>query len=168
MNRGPAPGMSWPVAARPLGRRQIRMRILVAADGSSHANRALDFAARLAKELKGVEVTLINVGHIPITESPPIGNPGYVDYGAMEEALERAGRQILEYAAKPFAANDMRVTPLYRSGDPAAEIIRAAREKKVELIIVGARGLSQLSGLILGSVSEKVLHVAPCPVIVVR
>ena len=39
---------------------------------------------------------------------------------------------------------------------------------KVELIIVGARGLSQLSGLILGSVSEKVLHVAPCPVIVVR
>ena len=46
------------------------MRILVAADGSSHANRALDFAARLAKELKGVEVTLINVGHIPITESP--------------------------------------------------------------------------------------------------
>ena len=61
-----------------------------------------------------------------------------------------------------------RVTPLYRSGDPAAEIIRAAREKKVELIIVGARGLSQLSGLILGSVSEKVLHVAPCPVIVVR
>ena len=92
------------------------MRILVAADGSSHANRALDFAARLAKEVKGVEVTLINVGHIPITESPPIGNPGYVDYGAMEEALERAGRQILEDAAKPFAANDMRVTPLYRFG----------------------------------------------------
>ena len=67
------------------------MRILVAADGSSHANRALDFAARLAKEVKGVEVTLINVGHIPITEIAPIGNPGYVDYGAMEEAT-RKGR----------------------------------------------------------------------------
>ena len=47
------------------------MRILVAADGSSHANRALDFAARLAKELKGVEVTLINVGHIQSRKSPP-------------------------------------------------------------------------------------------------
>jgi len=95
------------------------MRILVAADGSSHANRALDFAARLAKELKGVEVTLINVGHIPITESPPIGNPGYVDYGAMEEALERAGRQILEDAAKPFAANDMTSTSRAAASDPA-------------------------------------------------
>src|SRR6516162_836913 len=109
-------------------RRQIRMRILVAADGSPHANRALDFAARLARELKEVEVTLINVGHIPISESPPLGTPGYVDYGAIEEALEMAGRQILADAAKPFAANDTRVTSIYRSGDPAAEIIGAARE----------------------------------------
>ena len=144
------------------------MRILVAADGSPHANRALDFAARLARELREVEVTLINVGHIPIAESPPIGMPVYEDFGAAEQALERAGRQILENAAKPFVGNDMRVTPIYRSGDPAAEITRAAREGRIDLVIVGARGLSQFSGLILGSVSEKVLHAAPCPALVVH
>ena len=144
------------------------MRILVAVDGSPHANRALDFAARLARELREVEVTLINVGHIPIVESPPMGMPVYVDFGATEEALERAGRQILEDAAKPFAANNVRATSIYRSGDPAAEIIRAAREGRVDLVIVGARGLSQFSGLILGSVSEKVLHAAPSPVVVVH
>jgi len=144
------------------------MRILAAADGSPHANRALDFAARLAGELRQVEVTLINVGHIPIAESPPVGMPVPMDFGSTEEALERAGRQILADAAKPFAANDTPVTPIYRSGDPAAEIIRAAREGSVDLVIVGARGLSQFSGLILGSVSEKVLHAAPCPAVVVR
>ena len=144
----------------------VRMR--VATDGSSHANRAVDFAARLARELREVEVTLIHVGHIPMMASPPMGTPAYVDFGPIEEALERAGRQLLEEAAKPFASIGMRVTHVYRSGDPSAEIIRAAREGKVDIAIVGARGLSQVSGLVLGSVSERVLHAAPCPVMVVR
>ncbi len=113
-------------------------------------------------------MTLINVGHIPVMASPPMGTPVYVDFGPIEEALERAGRQLLEDAAKPFANIDMRITRVYRSGDPSAETVRAAREGKADMVIVGARGLSQVSGIVLGSVSERVLHAAPCPVTVVR
>ncbi len=53
-------------------------------------------------------------------------------------------------------------------GNAAAEIVRVAREEKADLIVVGARGLGGLQRLLLGSVSEKVLAAAPCPVLIVK
>jgi nucleotide-binding universal stress UspA family protein len=56
----------------------------------------------------------------------------------------------------------------YRTGDPAAEIVAGAREHKADPIVMGSRGLGRIGGLVLGSVSEKVLHGAHGPVLIVR
>jgi nucleotide-binding universal stress UspA family protein len=143
------------------------MRMLVATDGSPHAIKAAELAARLARDLRGAEVVLVNVGHIPTIA---LGGPGdgLAYLGVLEEGLRRAGDAILDKATQAFAGVDASVKRVYRSGDPAGEIINTAREVKADLIIMGSRGLGQIGGLILGSVSERVLHGAHIPVLIVR
>ncbi len=143
------------------------MRILVAADGSSHAIGAAKLAARLVRELREAEVVLVNVGHIPTIALGGLAD-GVVDLAALEEGLQRAGQTILDQTAKALAGIDARVSRVYRRGDPANEIITAAKEHKADLIVMGSRGLGQIGGLILGSVSERVLHGAHGPVLIVR
>jgi len=144
------------------------MRILVATDGSSHAKRAAELAARLAGELRKAEIVLVNTGHIPAIA---LGGPGadmMVDYSVLEEGFEKAGQAILEQTAAVFHGADAPVTKQYRRGEPSHEILAAAAEAKADLIIMGSRGLGQIGGLILGSVSERVLHGAHIPVLIVR
>jgi len=143
------------------------VHLLVATDGSEHAMRAAAFAARLTRELPGAQVTLLNVGHIP---SAALAGPAagtMIDLGALETSLERAGASILAKTQQQFAG-DVRVTQWYRSGDPANEIIKAAAEAKADIIVMGTRGFGQIGGLILGSVSERVLHGASVPVLIIR
>ncbi len=143
------------------------MRIVVATDGSSHAIGAAKLTARLVRELREAEVVLVNVGHIPMIA---MGGPGegFVDLGALEEGMRQAGEAILGETAKAFVGVDAGVSRVYREGDPAGEIIKAAKEHKADLIVMGSRGLGQIGGLILGSVSERVLHGAHGPVLIVR
>jgi nucleotide-binding universal stress UspA family protein len=144
------------------------MRILVATDGSPHARRAAELSARLARELREVEVVLLNVGHIPAIA---LGGPGadiMVDYGMLEEGFEKAGRAILDQTTAAFHGVDAKVTTRYRRGEPSHEILAAATEAKADMIVMGSRGLGQIGGLILGSVSEHVLHGAHVPVLIVR
>lgn len=144
------------------------MRILVATDGSRHARRAAELAAHLVRELREAEVVLVNAGHIPAIA---LGGPGpdvMVDYGALEAGFEKAGQTILAETAAVFHGVDVPVTAQYRRGEPSHEIIAAAAEAKADLIIMGSRGLGQIGGLILGSVSEHVLHGARIPVLIVR
>ncbi len=144
------------------------MRIVVATDGSAHALKAAEVAARLARELREVEILLVNVGHIPVLALGGPGPDAMVDLGALEEGLERAGRAILEKTAHAFAGIDAPVKRIYRHGEPSGEILREATASRVDLIVMGSRGLGHLGGLILGSVSERVLHGAHCPVLIVR
>jgi nucleotide-binding universal stress UspA family protein len=144
------------------------MRILVATDGSPHAKRAAEFAARLARELREAEVVLVNAGHIP---AMALGGPGadmMVDYSVLEEGFEKAGKEILDQTAAVFHGVDAPVKTQYRRGEPSHEILAAATGAKADLIVMGSRGLGQIGGLILGSVSEHVLHGAHIPVLIVR
>jgi len=143
------------------------VHLLVATDGSEHALRAAAFAARLAREVPGTEVTLVSVGHIPAAALAGPAAGTMIDLGALETSLESTSAAILAETEKQFAG-DVRVTRWYRSGDPATEIIRAAAEAKADMIVIGSRGFGQIGGLILGSVSERVLHGASVPVLVVR
>ncbi|MBI5017715.1 MAG: universal stress protein, partial [Deltaproteobacteria bacterium] len=54
------------------------------------------------------------------------------------------------------------------TGDPATELCRVAADEGFDLIVMGSRGMSELAGLLLGSVSERVLHLAACPVAMVK
>ncbi|HLJ58194.1 MAG TPA: universal stress protein [bacterium] len=144
------------------------MKLLVATDGSPHAIRAAALAARLARELSKTEVFLVTVGHIPTFAMGGPGPDAMVDLEIVEQGLEQAGQGVLEQTKRQFEGISGSVTAAYRTGDPSAEIVKAAQEFGADMIILGSRGLGQIGGLILGSVSERVLHAAHLPVLVVR
>jgi nucleotide-binding universal stress UspA family protein len=139
-------------------------RVIVATDGSSGANRAVDTAATLAKATGSDLVILTVGGNISGAELRRLAGIE----GDLSEVLESEANQTLDRARK--RARRQGVTPAkLRSawGDPAQAIIDAVRREKADILVVGRRGRSRLSGLLLGSVSQKLTSLAPCNVMVV-
>jgi nucleotide-binding universal stress UspA family protein len=147
------------------------MRILVATDGSDAAKRALEFAAKLTTELNG-QLEIINVvplRDIPLEQLDPYNRSGRV---TRPEAMTAASRETLR-SAQEFVTSlgipDVAAISAIelREGNAAETIIDAARHDQADLIVAGKRGLGRLSSLVLGSVSQRLVEQAPCPVIVV-
>ena len=139
-------------------------RVIVATDGSSGANRAVDTAATLAKATGSDLVILTVGGNISGAELRRLAGIE----GDLSEVLESEANQILDRARK--RARRQGVTPAKLQsawGDPAQAIIDAVRREKADILVVGRRGRSRLSGLLLGSVSHKLTSLAPCNVMVV-
>ena len=139
-------------------------RVIVATDGSSGANRAVDTAATLAKATGSDLVILTVGGNISGAELRRLAGIE----GDLSEVLESEANQILDRARK--RARRQGVTPAKLQsawGDPAQAIIDAIRREKADILVVGRRGRSRLSGLLLGSVSQKLTSLAPCNVMVV-
>jgi nucleotide-binding universal stress UspA family protein len=139
-------------------------RIMVATDGSSGANRAVDTAARLAKAAGSDLVILTVGGDISGAELRRIADIG----GDVSKALESRSNQILKQAQK--RAQRIGVTALKLQcgwGDPTETIIDTVRREKADILVVSRRGRGRLSSLLLGSVSQKLASLAPCIVMVV-
>jgi nucleotide-binding universal stress UspA family protein len=138
--------------------------LLAATDGSEGANRAIDAAAKLAKAAGAKLVILTIGGNISGDEIKNLARSEQ-DVG---EALELISNQILQQA-KERARRIGAPTIVLQSawGDPAEAIIEAARREHADAIVVGRRGRGRLAGLLLGSVSGKLVNLAPCTVIVV-
>jgi nucleotide-binding universal stress UspA family protein len=141
-------------------------RILVPTDFSKHSNNALTYAVAFAEKF-GAELHLLHVVQdlalfIPdaVTAMPPVALPVDQITLAAREALDRV---IREQGLERFT-----VRPEVREGTPFAEIIRCAREKDIDLIVMGTHGHTGLAHMLLGSVTEKVVRKAPCPVLTVR
>ncbi len=141
--------------------------ILVATDGSDGADRAVDYAAHLAKA-ESAELLIVNV----------IGGYGLPDKVTrafthaqnawLEEMLQSLSAQMLTKARDRVRGAGVGAILLEsRSGDVAQTIIDIAQEKSVDVIVVGKRGTGRIGGLLLGSVSQKLVSLAACPVTVV-
>ena len=139
-------------------------RIIVATDGSAGANRAIDTAARLAKAM-GADLLILTVGgNISGEELRRLAS---ID-GDVSEALKSASDRVLERARKrALRIGAIAIKLQCGWGDPAEVIIDAVRREKATILVVGRRGRGRLSGLLLGSISQKVASLAPCTVMVV-
>jgi len=85
------------------------------------------------------------------------------------EVLDFIARQVVDYAEKIARAKGVaNIKSLIEDGDPAKRIIECAEKENADTIVMGARGLSDIEGLLLGSVSHKIAHLASCTVITVR
>jgi nucleotide-binding universal stress UspA family protein len=142
-------------------------KILVPLDGSQLAERALGPALRLAQE-DGTEILLVRV---PIRSQMFI--PAEGGYGLLypERAEAEARDEALAYlrdvqTARAGRNYGLRVKLV--EGEVAGALVDVAQEEKVDLIVMSSHGYSGLTRWVLGSVAEKVLHGAPCPVLVIR
>ena len=135
-------------------------KMLVGVDGSDYSLAAVKAVAKLAAE-RGIEkVTLLNV--IPTTPTPV----GLVPTAAPPEDLE--AWEIFDQPRELLKQAGVEPLLLLREGDPAEEIVRAAKEGGFDLVVMGHRGLSPVKAFLLGSVSNRVVTHAPCSVLVVR
>jgi nucleotide-binding universal stress UspA family protein len=135
-------------------------RIIVPVDGSLYSERAAKKAFALAKKT-GVDVLAIFVA-----ENPP-SYPDIADlYPEMFESTKRYGLSVLDKIEKMGTKLKVHVITKLKEGHPDQEIIKEAR--KNDLIIMGCKGRSALSSILIGSVCEKVFHHSSSPVMVVR
>jgi nucleotide-binding universal stress UspA family protein len=144
-------------------------RILLASDGSEGAIRAAHFAADLVQKY-GATLTLLHVFSSPVAVIP------LTDTAEAQASRESAFDRYVEDTQRVVAHRTGRV--LEECGVPytlqqeighAAEVItRVAREGNYDLIVLGSRGLSEWQSFLMGSVSDRVSHHAPCSVLIVR
>ena len=138
--------------------------ILLASDGSECALKAAAVAATLANKF-AARLTIINI-YEPI---PTVGPYGEI---VNTELNERYIRELQEHAISPVGRIMDKMGVPYQSrqevGQPAAEIIRVAEEEGFDLVVLGSRGLSGFQEFLLGSVSDRVVHHARCPVLIVK
>ena len=144
--------------------------VLVAMDGSEDSFQAVRFLQSLALP-RQTKVRLLSVVELPrYPSSAPKSVHGQIVRMLKELEAERRGEleKVLERAASHLDDKITRITRSTPTGNPADEIVATADDHDADLIVVGARGLGGIARLLLGSVSERVLGHARCPVLIVK
>ena len=146
--------------------------ILVPTDGSDHAAKAVGFAADIAPKY-GASIVLLHVLSDPGTARVPEEVRGLAKLEHVqitEHDIRQAGANELLHNAETQAREHgaTEVEQVIEEGDPTRRILACAEARGADLIIMGSRGLGDLQGLLLGSVSHKVGHLAKCTCITVR
>ena len=139
-------------------------RILVPIDFSPHADAVVEWAAHLALEHDS-EIVLLHAYHLPVEFQQLEGAYLPADFWAnvKEEAMGS-----LKAQGEQLRAQGISVSETVREGYPASVIEEEACRQKADLIVIGCRGLSGLKHLLLGSIAERVVQRAPCPVLTVK
>lgn len=140
-------------------------KLIVAFDGSPQSYKAFDFALNMAglcsrsKELH--EITVVSVAQPPelseIVEMDAVIDKANEYYKALHEELKKKAQE-----------QGLQITTEILVGHPADQLVRYADENKADMVFMGQRGKSGISGWLMGSVSKRVTTYAPCTVVVVK
>jgi nucleotide-binding universal stress UspA family protein len=142
-------------------------RILVPTDFSEDSERAAAYAVELARRYEAEAVHCVHVSDIPAdllaTSAYAMTGPGEA---FVEQVRAESRKSLQAFVAKhlPGAA----VQTAFLEGRAFVEIIRYARENDIDLIVISTHGRSGIKHALFGSVAEKVVRKAPCPVLVVK
>jgi nucleotide-binding universal stress UspA family protein len=141
--------------------------ILLPTDFSECANYALTYTTQLARSSSAsiicvhvVEPVMPTVGYTGMTEPLPIAD--------ISEQLENSAERELPKIAGCEECAGLEIEEVIAHGDAATEIVRVARERKVDLIVISSHGRTGLGRILFGSTAESVVRHAPCPVLVVK
>lgn len=170
-------------------------RVLLVTDGSKYSQNAIEFLApscgpdepgsegdrrRCFWMPVGIEVHLMHVLPPPIstevaarawTVGPEVLYPAPappLDKESIEAEEEHQGQAILDHAVDILKAAGIHPNSVMPRGDAATEIMDYIKEQHIDLVVCGSRGLSQVTGWLLGSVSRKLVHYADCSVMIVK
>ena len=134
-------------------------KILLAVDMSDHARKAVPAAVELARAGGGA-VHVLHVRELFYPMPPRV-------VGDSPEEAQRLVDAVVEELKQAGVAADGVVRSI-TGGSPAGAILEQARDVDAGMVVLGSRGLSELGGLLLGSVAHKVIQLSSCPVLVVR
>ena len=127
-------------------------------DGSECALRALEHAAAIDGE---ADLIVLNVQNA-------LRRSRFVTKQAIAEHHERTADEALAPARALIKRRGFKAECLYTIGDPATAIADYAKKQRCSAIVMGSRGRGRVRGLVLGSVADRVLHLAACPVTIVK
>jgi len=140
-------------------------KILVAVDGSENSGRVVDFLLKTKGWYKdAVEVQLLNV-QMPVAG---VNVKMFISQDSLNEYYRDEGTAALKQARGKLDGAGLAYAHHIGVGDPAEVIVEYAKAKGCDQIMMGSRGLGSVSGLVLGSVATKVLHLTGVPVTLIR
>jgi nucleotide-binding universal stress UspA family protein len=140
---------------------EIFKKILVATDGSKNSLAAAEEAIKIARSM-GSSVYAVYVVDTSVLNSASLGEGESFIYSSLKDEGTKAVDQIKSMAS------GVRVETQVIEGKPASAITDFASKNGIDLIVVGSQGKSKIEALLLGSVADRVLRTAACPVLVVK
>ena len=136
-------------------------KVLVPIDGSASATEAIKKAVEYVQAVKDAEILFLQVSNVNQLSI----NACFTD--KVLEAIAEAGKAIISQA-QSMVPEGVKASEFTMTGSPAVAIVDFAKEQKVDMIVMGSRGLGAMKGMLLGSVSQYVLENAQCPIMVVK
>lgn len=139
-------------------------KILVPTDASEYSRRALKTALELARSVHA-EVVLLHVSYTPQAYW------GYtISYGitVTQEQLDQNGDLALEATLSGIDSEQVVINKRVESGHPVTIILEQIKKENIDLVIMGSHGYGAIAGSVLGSVSQRVLQRASCPVLIIK
>ena len=138
--------------------------ILVAVDGSSCSNKAVKHAIGLCSQFGAELHTIFVISEMVVDNFKRLGKK---ESKEVMEKLKGEGRKYFRDAKEQAKKVDVKVVEVLKAGFPADEIVTYAKKSKVDLIIMGTHGRRGGTRPLIGSVADRVIHLTPCPVMVV-
>jgi nucleotide-binding universal stress UspA family protein len=138
-------------------------KILVPTDASENSLRAFATAVQMARQF-GAEIELLHVTFTPEALGYTLSN----GISVPQEQFDINGEQTLLRTLNSTNTENVLIQKKQVPGHPAAAILEEITNEQIELVIMGSRGYGPLTGSLMGSVSQRVLHGAACPVLIVK
>ncbi|UCH37972.1 MAG: universal stress protein [Candidatus Bathyarchaeota archaeon] len=146
-------------------------RLLVPIDGSQYANSAIKTAIKIAEKFDST-ITLLHISSLatslPLDMYQRTSSITQEDITKFIASSREAGFAILDRGRQLVEDAGIRVKTLFKEGHIVQEIMTVTKGDRFDLIILGAKGISHIAELSIGSVSEKVVRTVPCAVLVIK
>ncbi len=148
------------------------MNILIATDGSQQSREAAKYIAAMVNPETITHITVLAVLR-PLASAPFVlefggGTITQDSWNKLNSAAEQAADEAISCVVEELKGFDEKIREVVREGSPADEIVHEAESCHADLVVIGSRGHGEVRSVLLGSVSERVMHAAHCPVLIWR
>ncbi len=140
--------------------------ILVATDFSDTAKKAMDTAIDMARHFEA-QLVILHAYNVEIPIASPMMTGGYILPDGFFEEIGKQARLQVEAAAKEVSDKGVAAVGVAIDEPAALAIVDEAKRRKADMIVMGTRGLTGIKHMALGSIADKVVRTAPCPVLTV-
>lgn len=137
--------------------------ILVPTDGSAHSVRAAEYAIGIAKEHNAKILAVFVIDNFVVDQFSKVSSRNNV-----EEDLKDSGQSYISYIVGQAEKQGVRVESVIAKGLPFEQIVNLAKNQSVDLIVMGTTGRRSTDRILIGSVTQRVIEYAPCPVLVIK